>query len=167
MAKRDLSPIHGAYFEGGKKALDEHVRIHLQYPEQALQKGVQGTIHLFLDINHKGEVKHVKVISGIGHGCDEEAVRVVKMMKFKAEKVRGMHVVYHHKLQIHFRINKNQQATKEIVVPEVETSDFEVAYHYVIVPNPPKKKTTAPANKNTKKVLDKESKPKVIYTYTL
>ena len=106
MSKKDLSPLQGAYFEGGAKAMDEHVKANLVYPKSAVENRVEGTVHLFLDIDNKGNVVKAKVISGIGHGCDEEAVRVVKLMKFKVEKIRNMHVVHHHRLQIHFRLGK-------------------------------------------------------------
>lgn len=106
MSKKDLSPLQGAYYEGGAKAMDEHVKQHLVYPKLAFENKIEGTVHLFLDIDHKGNVVKAKVVSGIGHGCDEEAVRVVKLMKFKVEKIRNMHVVHHHRLQIHFRLGK-------------------------------------------------------------
>ena len=155
MAKKDLSPLQGAYYEGGKKAMDEHVQKHLRYPEAALIKKIEGSVHLFLDINNRGEVTHVKVITGIGHGCDEEAVRVVKLMKFAVEKVRNMHVVYHQKIQIHFKLPKAAAAALPNVLPQNTSAGNE--YNYVIVPAKPKVISKE----------KKEEKPKVIYTYNI
>ncbi len=155
MAKKDLSPLQGAYYEGGKKAMDEHVQKHLRYPEAALAKKIEGSVHLFLDINNKGEVTNVKVVSGIGSGCDEEATRVVKLMKFHVEKVRNMHVLYHQKIQIHFKLPKQSIAPAPTMpVPDATSA---VSYNYVITPAKPK----------VVKKVEKEAKPKVIYSYNI
>ncbi|MFN0204150.1 MAG: energy transducer TonB [Bacteroidia bacterium] len=116
---------------------------------------MEGSVHLFLDINNRGEVTHVKVISGIGHGCDEEAVRVVKLMKFAVEKVRNMHVVDHQKIQIHFKLPKAVAAPLPNVLPQNTSAGVE--YNYVIIPAKPKIKPTE----------KKEEKPKTIYTYNI
>lgn len=162
MAKKDLTPLQGAHYEGGKKAMDEHIQKHLKYPKSALDNKIEGTVHLFLDINNKGEVTHVKVISGIGHGCDEEAVRVVKMMRFAVEKVRNMHVVYHHKIQIHFKLPIHKELEIE---PPVPTSSLveNMNINYIIVPNPPKKEKIV----DKKAQVAKPQKPKVIYHYSI
>jgi TonB family protein len=154
MAKKDFSPLQGAYFLGGKAAMDEHIKTHLRYPQTAIEKKIEGTVHLFLDIDHKGNVTHVKVVAGIGHGCDEEAIRVVKLMKFQVEKVRNMHVVYHHKLQIHFRVPK--QVAAVLPTELTSTTQENVSYNYILTPSKPKP------------VIKKEVKPKQntnIYTY--
>ena len=46
----------------------------------------------------------VKIIKGIGGGCDEEAVRLVRMLAFNLEHTRGVRVLFHKKIQIHFRL---------------------------------------------------------------
>ena len=43
-----------------------------------MDSGTYGKVFIAFDINQKGEVSNYKVKSGIGHGCDEEALRVVK-----------------------------------------------------------------------------------------
>lgn len=161
MAKKDLTPLQGAHYEGGKKAMDEHIQKHLKYPKSALDNKIEGTVHLFLDINNKGEVTHVKVISGIGHGCDEEAVRVVKMMRFAVERVRNMHIVYHHKLQIHFKLPVHKELKIDNQEP-MNPSAEPMAINYIIVPTVLKKKED-----NKTKQTPKQQKPKVIYQYNI
>jgi TonB family protein len=162
MAKKDLTPLQGARFEGGRKAMDELIQKNLKYPQAALDNKIEGTVHLFLDINNKGEVTHVKVISGIGYGCDEEAVRVVRLMRFAVEKVRNMHVVYHHKLQIHFKLPTLHKSDTTLPLNPQETA-HSLELNYVIVPkvvqNP--KPEVAKQAKNTK------PKPKVVYQYSI
>ncbi|MFZ4543968.1 MAG: energy transducer TonB [Saprospiraceae bacterium] len=153
MSKKDLSPLQASYYEGGNKAMDEHVKANLVYPPLAIEKKIEGTVHLFLDIDNKGNVIKVKVISGIGHGCDEEAVRVVKLMKFKVEKIRNMHVIHHQKLQIHFRLGKETKSTIELPnsIPQATPTENNVVYNFT---PKVKKEIKTPA-------------PKTVYTYQI
>ena len=58
------------------------------------------------NINFKGIVTDVRVISGIGYGCDEEATRLVKEFKFEVPKTRKVKVKFQKTIQIHFRLPK-------------------------------------------------------------
>ena len=153
MSKKDLSPLQGAYFEGGTKAMDEHVKANLVYPKSAVEHKIEGTVYLFLDIDNRGNVVKAKVISGIGHGCDEEAVRVVKLMKFKVEKIRNMHVVHHHRLQIHFRLGKE---AKVLSSPEPQSVQVAADSGQLIYNFTPK----------VKKLVAKKVE-KTVYTYQI
>ncbi len=92
-------------FPGGKKGLDEFVKSNLKYPEEALKQKVEGTVHVDYDVDVFGKVLTAKVRHGLGHGCDEEALRIVRMLKFQKRKYPGQHVVFHQKIQIHFRLH--------------------------------------------------------------
>jgi TonB family protein len=56
----------------------KYVRENLQYPEQALKDQVQGAVRLQFIVLADGSISNIKVMQGIGAGCDEEAVRVLK-----------------------------------------------------------------------------------------
>ncbi len=45
-----------------------------------MEDAIQGTVYVTFVIETDGAVSHVKVLRGIGGGCDEEAVRVVTLM---------------------------------------------------------------------------------------
>ncbi len=89
---------------------------NLRYPSEALEQKVEGTVFIKYDVDHQGNVKEARVISSLGHGCDEEAVRIVKLLKFKVEKPRNLRVMYHKQIQIHFRlpIVKEQAPTLQL-----------------------------------------------------
>ncbi len=55
-----------------------HVKDNLKYPEQALKEGVEGRVALQFIVGKDGSISNVKVTQGIGAGCDEEAVRILK-----------------------------------------------------------------------------------------
>lgn len=67
-------------FPGGYQAMSDFIGKNLKYPEQATKNGVQGKVLVSFVVETDGSITDVKVIRGIGSGCDEEAVRVVKAM---------------------------------------------------------------------------------------
>ncbi|MEN0006878.1 MAG: energy transducer TonB [Bacteroidota bacterium] len=111
---------------------------HLTYPKEALKSKVEGTVVLQYDIDHTGKVIDAKVLSGIGYGCDEEAVRLVKLLEFTIPKNRGVKVLFHRNMQIHFRLPKQK------VVANSPVTSF--SYRYI-----PKKKQLPTTSKSTKK----------------
>lgn len=67
-------------FEGGVNGLMRYVGSNISYPEQAKIVGKEGTVYVSFIVSELGLVEGVKVMKGIGYGCDEEVVRVVSNM---------------------------------------------------------------------------------------
>src|ERR1035437_2977689 len=67
-------------FKGGEKALIKFMNVNIHYPLIAQKAGVEGTVIVRFVVNIHGNISNVKLKKGIGSGCDEEAVRVVKAM---------------------------------------------------------------------------------------
>jgi len=65
-------------FEGGMAAWSKFIQRNLRYPAQAQEEGTQGKVFVSFVVEKDGSVSNVSVIRGIGSGCDEEAVRVIK-----------------------------------------------------------------------------------------
>lgn len=102
---KDKHFIKQPWYEGGPKAMKQFVTENLQYPQNALAQRLEGTVTVRFDIDHKGHVIEAKTIGhALGHGCDEEAIRLVKSMRFLVDKPRGLRVVYHKTMQIHFKL---------------------------------------------------------------
>jgi len=107
MSKNSKNPdsfLQKPIYDGGMKAMRVLIKKNLKYPEQALAQKVEGTVKVKYDIDYKGRVIKTKVIKGIGHGCDEEAERLVKLFIFKINKTRKVRVIYHKNIQIHFKL---------------------------------------------------------------
>ncbi|MCC5905168.1 MAG: energy transducer TonB [Balneolaceae bacterium] len=85
---------------GGMAALQREV----VYPERALRANIQGRVYVQFIVNEKGEVENPRVIRGIGGGCDEEAIRVVKLAKFTPGMQRGRPVRVQYNLPVIFMI---------------------------------------------------------------
>ena len=67
-------------FPGGEADMMKYLKKNIRYPGQALAENITGTVYLSFIINTEGKVSQVKILKGIGGGCEEEAVRVVKSM---------------------------------------------------------------------------------------
>ncbi len=101
--KKDKDFIHPPEYPGGPKAMSKFIYEQLRYPAEALAAGVEGRVIVLCDINDDGEVVNAQVIKGLGYGCDEEALRVVRLLRFQVRRTRGLRVVHHKKIHIQFR----------------------------------------------------------------
>jgi|WetSurMetagenome_2_1015567.scaffolds.fasta_scaffold602668_2 periplasmic protein TonB len=68
-------------YPGGTEALIKSIVNEIKYPEEAMKEGVEGRVLVKFVVDKQGIVTEAKVIEGIGKGCDEEAMRVVNMLK--------------------------------------------------------------------------------------
>lgn len=125
----------------------------LKYPEEALKNKTQGTVRLRYDIDYKGIVFDAHIISSLGHGCDEEAKRIVMGFKFQVEKTRKRRVTFHKTIQINFRLPKvKKQVIQDNVLKKI-LPITNLSYSYTTV-------------KPKKESQQKENKP-LVYTYTV
>jgi TonB family protein len=67
-------------YPGGQDAMMNYMISSIKYPAEAMKKKIVGTVYVSFIVEKDGSVTHVKVIRGIGGGCDEESIRVVKEM---------------------------------------------------------------------------------------
>ena len=92
-------------FPGGEAKLMEYVSKNIKYPQIARETGIQGRVFVNFVVEPDGSVSNVTVLRGIGGGCDEEAMRVVKNMpKWKPGKQRGKAVRVQYMLPVNFRL---------------------------------------------------------------
>jgi len=78
---------------------------NMKYPRRALELGVAGKVYLRFVVDKDGSITEVEVVRGVGAGCDEEAVRVLKMApKWKPGKQRGRAVKQRMVIPITFKI---------------------------------------------------------------
>jgi protein TonB len=76
----------------------------INYPEIARKAGVEGRVIVQFVVDEQGNVQDPVVVRGIGAGCDEEALRVVRQAKFQPGKQRGKPVKVKMSLPITFRL---------------------------------------------------------------
>lgn len=67
-------------YPGGQGAMMKFLAANIKYPAQAKENGIQGRVFINFVVEADGKVSNVKLLRGIGGGCDEEAMRVVNAM---------------------------------------------------------------------------------------
>jgi len=120
---------------GGSEAFRNFISDNLRYPEAALEAKTEGAVIVEYDISDDGSVYNPHVLKGLGYGCDEEAMRVIGLLKYEKVKNRGVRVKMTTKTTIHFilpqagfTINYSSSVKNE---PE-QKKDVPVTYEYTI-----------------------------------
>ncbi len=90
-------------FPGGDQARLQYLASNIKYPQTARELGIQGTVYLSFIVEKDGSITNVEVLRGIGYGCDEEAMRVVRAMpKWEPGKQREKPVRVQFSMPIRF-----------------------------------------------------------------
>ena len=55
---------------------------NLVYPDAAMKQNIQGTVEVFFIVEPSGRVSNVDIKKPVGAGCSQEAVRLIKMLKW-------------------------------------------------------------------------------------
>ncbi len=91
-------------YPGGKKAFREFIQKNLQYPAQALENKIEGRVYVRFRVDGNGKVVFAEITRSIGYGCDEEALRLVNLLKYGKAKNRGLRVTATIRTQIAFKL---------------------------------------------------------------
>ena len=68
------------------KKLIAYIVDNMQYPADAKNAGIEGKVFVKFTVESDGSISDVKAVKGVGYGCDDEAVRVVRSMNKMDEK---------------------------------------------------------------------------------
>ena len=99
-----------AEFPGGLDSMYAFIQKNLKYPELAKEKGIEGRVFVQFVIEKDGSISNVKILRGIGGGCEEAAVEMIKNMpKWKPGKQRGKPVRFQFVLPIKFELPKDKE----------------------------------------------------------
>ncbi|MBN1650767.1 MAG: energy transducer TonB [Bacteroidales bacterium] len=92
-------------FPGGEAAMYKFIGKNIEYPRMAKESGISGRVFVTFVVERDGSVTDVQILRGIGGGCDEEAIRVIKMMpKWTPGKQRGKPVRVQYRMPIKFTL---------------------------------------------------------------
>ncbi|HNT51374.1 MAG TPA: TonB family protein [Cyclobacteriaceae bacterium] len=91
--------------EGGMESFYRFIGKTLKYPKRAQYTGTQGKVFIEFVIDKNGHVTNMKVIKGIGSGCDEEAMRVLALTKWQPGRQRGKPVKVRMTMPLNFVLN--------------------------------------------------------------
>jgi TonB family protein len=68
------------YFPNGMQALGQFISAYIKYPDEALKNNIKGQVIVEFIITEDGSTTDFKIVKSLGYGCDEEAVRVLKLL---------------------------------------------------------------------------------------
>ncbi|WP_420149616.1 M56 family metallopeptidase [Spirosoma sp.] len=109
-------------FPGGMEKLGQYLGENLRYPEAAQKAKAEGRVFVRFVVTTEGYVTNVEVLKGIGHGADEEAIRVVKSMpRWKPAIHKGQIVNVQYHLPINFQLDEDR---KESAIPATRQFAF-------------------------------------------
>lgn len=92
-------------FGSGERELLEYLQKNIKYPAIARENGIQGTVVVQFVVDKDGSITQPEVARGIGGGCDEEALRVIREMpKWQPGKQQGRPVKVKFTLPVRFRL---------------------------------------------------------------
>jgi len=116
-------------FPGGDIALLKFLSENINYPEEAAEQGIQGRVVLRFVIKANGSIGKIEVFKSLYPKCDEEAIRVVKMMpKWIPAKQNGKPTNIYYHLPVVFKIPKNVPVNKTDSVQDIPVISQEKYY---------------------------------------
>lgn len=92
-------------FPGGQEAMMRFIVKNIDYPLFAKENGIEGKVFTQFVVGKDGKLRNLKVLRGIGGGCDKEALRVLKQMPaWKPGTQRGKAVSVMFTLPFYFKL---------------------------------------------------------------
>ncbi len=92
-------------FPGGEEKMLQYISKNIKYPPVARENNITGRVYVSFVVDKDGKIKDAKILRGIGGGCDEEALRVVKSMPdWKAGRQNGRSVQVQFNLPVNFTL---------------------------------------------------------------
>lgn len=93
-------------FPGGQGALMKYLVKEVEYPKEAMDAKMEGTVYISFIVERDGKIAEVKTLRGLGSGLSQEAVRVAKgMPNWMPGKQNGKPVRVRYTLPIRFKLN--------------------------------------------------------------
>ena len=93
-------------YEGGQTAIENYITNNIEYPQDAIDNNVEGVVNVRFGVDENGNISNVSTIGNkLGHGLEEEAIRVVsKMPKWTPGQVKGKNVKTWRTLPINYKL---------------------------------------------------------------
>jgi TonB family protein len=91
---------------------------NLKYPKEAVDNKIQGRVFTEFVVNIDGTLSDIKILKGIGNGCDEEALRVLKLdYKWTPGQQRGKPVKQKMIMPVAFALDNEACPTASSITP--------------------------------------------------
>lgn len=74
---KQLEEVARPYFTDGIN-MPQYIQKNLQFPAEAKEREIQGTVRLSFVVETDGSVSNIIVVNSVGGGCDNEAIRLLQ-----------------------------------------------------------------------------------------
>jgi TonB family protein len=91
----------------GNYALQDLIKDNLEYPKQAQLANIQGTVLLRFIVEPSGMITNIGIEKSVGGGCDQEAIRLIEMTKWRAGVLGNKWVRTYMTMPIYFMLNED------------------------------------------------------------
>jgi TonB family protein len=124
-------------YPGGMGQMYKYMADNVRYPHYAREAGIQGKVYVRFVVERDGRITNAEILRGIGGGCDEEALRIVRgLPKFTPGKQRGKAVRVSYVLPISFKLSGSapgydSQFHGNRLYVELANTDEEKGYTYI------------------------------------
>ncbi len=90
------------------KTFTEFVYANLEYPEAASRQGIEGNVKLSFVVEPDGQLSNIKILNeGVAAGCNNEAIRVIGLTKWKPAIRDGKYVRYRMSFTMNFSLKNS------------------------------------------------------------
>ncbi len=112
-----------AEFPDGAAAMYKFIQSRLVYPEIARKNRIEGTVYVSFTVMMGGQIANPRILRGIGAGCNEVALNIVKQMpRWKPGRSKGVSVPVSYTLPIKFRL-------ADVTTPTLMTGSDSLVYN--------------------------------------
>ena len=92
-------------YPGGFTEMMKFLAKNIVYPQEAKENGIQGKVYAEFVVRNDGSLSDIKIVRGIGELCDQEVIRVLKLMpKWTPGKQKGKKVHVRFTLPVKFTL---------------------------------------------------------------
>jgi TonB family protein len=93
-------------FAGGQSDLDAYINDNIEYPQDAIDNNIEGTVNVQFAVDEKGNVSNISTVGNkLGYGLEEEAIKVIsRMPKWSPGQVKGKSVKTWRMLPINYQL---------------------------------------------------------------
>ncbi|MDZ7649865.1 MAG: TonB family protein [Cytophagales bacterium] len=87
---------------GGYENFYSYISKRSKYPRMAQRSHTEGKVFIEFVVDKNGSATHLKIIKGIGSGCDEEAIRMLSQTRWEPGRQRGKPVKVRMAMSVNF-----------------------------------------------------------------
>ncbi|MBU0486460.1 MAG: energy transducer TonB [Bacteroidetes bacterium] len=124
-------------YPGGNEAFRKFILENMKIPEDAVENAISGVVILDIEVDDNGKVGDIVIEKGLGYGCDDEAIRLAKMLKYGKVKNQGIRLKTRKKIRIQFPLVRQKPQVKVsytsvTAAPKQKETEQKQNYSYTI-----------------------------------